>query len=281
MDGRYVVGVDGSLPSRAAVRWAANRALSDGRVIALVHVGEPDGGMMGGEYAQSEARAGAHLLSETAAAIQTGDAGVIVTESLVDGPVAWALADFVTAHDILVAGTHKTGFLHGRVLGSRSVQIAAAVPCTVAIIPDLDLRFRRGVVAGVDRVATAHSIVRVAAGEAEVRGEELLLVQADVPVDAARDELAMNAALAAVQSDFPHLVVRSKISARPAAEALLDAARGKALLVLGPGSDEPTRSLIGSVIHDVLLNVNAPVVIARPAEDRQLVGPVSDDAEAS
>ena len=48
----------------------------------------------------------------------------------------------------MVVGTHKIGFLHGRVLGSRSVQITSTVPCSVAVIPEVDLRFRRGVVGG-------------------------------------------------------------------------------------------------------------------------------------
>jgi nucleotide-binding universal stress UspA family protein len=64
------------------------------------------------------------------------------------------------------------------------------------------------------------------------------------------------------------------VSGRPPAEALLDAARDKALLVLGPGSTGPVRSPIGSVTHDVLLNVNAPVLVARRPEDHELVGPV-------
>ncbi|MEO8093612.1 MAG: universal stress protein [Pseudolysinimonas sp.] len=274
MDGRYVVGVDDSLPSRAALSWAIARAHNDGRNIALVHVEEPDGGMMGADYAQLEARAGAELLSRTAADLQ--QAGLTVTESLLEGPVPWALAHFANADDIVIVGTHKTGFLHGRVLGSRSVQIAAAVPCTVAVIPDVDLRFRRGVVAGVDRIGTAASVARTAAHEADSRGEELLLVQADVQAGVAPEGLALTAAVAAARSEFPRLIIRSKTSTRSPAEALLDAARDKGLLVLGPGSNEPTRSPIGSVMHDVLLNVNAPVIIARPAEDRQLVGPVAD-----
>ena len=56
------------------------------------------------------------------------------------------------------------------------------------------------------------------------------------------------------------------VAARPPAAALLDSARDKALLVLGPGSLEPVRSPIGSVVHDVLLNANAPVLISREAE---------------
>src|SRR6185437_2511469 len=113
-------------------------------------------------------------------------------------------------------------FLHGRVLGSRGVQIAAAVSCTVAVIPEVDLRFRRGVVAGVDRTGTAATIARTAAGEADARGEELLLVQASPErgarlTTADRADLALGEAVATAREYFPDLVIRSRVAARPPA----------------------------------------------------------------
>ena len=57
--------------------------------------------------------------------------------------------------------------------------------------------------------------------------------------------------------------MRTRVVARPAAEALLDAARNAALLVLGPGNPRDEARLTGRVLHDVLINVNAPVLIAR------------------
>ena len=71
---------------------------------------------------------------------------------LLEGPLAWALAELSTVDDLVVVGTPaKTGFLYGRVLGSRSVQVAlAVVPTRVAVIPEVDLRFQRGVVTGIE-----------------------------------------------------------------------------------------------------------------------------------
>lgn len=267
MDGRYVVGIDGSGPSSAAMAWAATRSRQDGAPLALVHVAETDDGMMGPGFAEAATRAGAELLS--AAARSLGDE-LTVTEHLLEGPVPWALAQFVTARDVIVVGTHKTGFLHGRVLGSRSVQIAAVAPCSVAVVPEVDLRFRHGVVVGVDRVETAERLGRAAAREALALGQELVVIQAGVSAAGALTAPALAAAVSAARGAATRLEIRSRASNRPAAEALLDAARDKAMLVLGPGSTEATRSLIGTVLHDVLLNVNAPVLIARPAEDREV-----------
>ena len=265
MTSRYVVAVDGSRPAAAAVRWAAERARSDGAALVLVHVNDHPAG---DDAEQADAR----LLSELLHRLSAAEPALSISTRALSGSVPRALASFVDADDTLVIGTGKTGFLHGRVLGSRSVQIAAATPCSVAVIPDLDLRFRRGVVAGVDRHSTAGAIARAAGSEASRRGEELLLVQAEQaiggkPTSAHRSDLAIGEAAARAREAYPALVIRSRVAGRPAAEALLDSARDKALLVLGPGSLDPARSPVGSVLHDVLLNANSPVLISRGVDE--------------
>ncbi|HEU0206069.1 MAG TPA: universal stress protein [Pseudolysinimonas sp.] len=268
MTSRYLVAVDGSRPAAAALRWAVGRAASDGNPLVLAHVLDDEAGAIGTD--DEAARKGAQLLAETAARLSAEHPGIAISTRLLSGSVPRALASFADPEDMLVIGTGKTGFLHGRVLGARSVQIAMAASCSVAVIPDVDLRFRRGVVAGVDRHSTAAAIGHSAAVEAASRGEELLLLQAAPDrstrlTPTARADLAIGEAIAEAREVFPELVIRSRVAARPPAEALLDSARDKALLVLGPGSLEPVRSSIGSVVHDVLLNANAPVLISRAA----------------
>jgi len=260
------VAVDGSRPSAAALRWAVARAGVDGDPLVLVHVLDEVPDDHDASADDEAARTAARLLAETSERVTAEPPGLAVSTRLLGGPLARALATFVDPDDVLVIGTGKTGFLHGRVLGSRSVQIAMAAPCAVAVIPDVDLRFRRGVVAGVDRLGTAASIARSAAAEARSRGEELLFVQAAPERGAtlssgSRRELAITEAIARAHEASPELVIRSRVAARQPAEALLDSSRDKAMLVLGPGSSDPERSPIGSVVHDVLLNANAPVLI--------------------
>lgn len=263
---RYLVAVDGSQPAAAALRWAAERADAAGDPLVIIHV-EPGGIDSSGDDGPALQR-GAELLAEAAASVSSRHPDLVVSVRLLEGSVPAALAAFAERTDTLVIGTGKTGFLHGRVLGSRGVQIAMAVPCTLAVIPDVDLRFRRGVVAGVDRQDTAAAIARAAALEADSRGEELLLVQAAQDrstrlTTAARADLALGEAVASAREQFPELEIRSRVAARPPAEALLDSARDKALLVLGPGSADAEPPVIGSVLHDVLVNANAPVLIKR------------------
>ena len=260
---RYVVGYDGSSPSEAALSWALSRARSAPAPIVLVHVAEGDSGNMGGEFEDADARSGAAILSSRLGGLHRSDPDLEVTGLALTGSVPWELARAVVPSDLLVVGTHKTGFLHGRVLGSRSVQIAAAAPCCVAVIPEVDLRFRTGVVAGMDRASTAGAVAELAADECVGRADELTLVEAAPPGTPLQDRSALSVGMVAARRRHPKLVLHSRTSSRSPAEALLDASRGKSLLVLGPGSDSPDRSPIGSVLHDVLLNVNAPVLIAR------------------
>jgi nucleotide-binding universal stress UspA family protein len=262
VNGRYVVGIDGSTPSDAALAWATARAQRESAPLVLAHVRDPEAGMMGIDFARDEETRSAALLHDRLERL--AGSGFEVSMVILEGSVPWALAQAVTPDDVVVVGTHKIGFLHGRVLGSRSVQIAATVPASVAVIPEVDLRFRRGVVVGVDRGETAAAVARAAAEEADARGEELVIIQALRTQGVPRADLPVGIAAAAARDAFPSLVIRSRVSGRPAAEALLDASRDKALLVLGPGSTDPSRSPIGSVTHDIVVNVNAPVLIARP-----------------
>jgi nucleotide-binding universal stress UspA family protein len=261
---RYVIGYDGSSPSEAALSWTVSRARRAPAPLLLVKIAEGDDGNMGVGFEEETARAGAAALSRRLGELQRSEPDLDIAGLALFGSVPWELARATEPGDLLVIGTHKTGFLHGRVLGSRSVQIAAAAPCCVAVIPEVDLRLRSGIVAGIDLALTAAAVAELAADEAEARGDELLLIEADSPGATPFEDLApLAVAKAAARKRQPGIVIRSRASSRSPAEALLDASRGKALLVLGPGSGDPDRSPIGSVLHDVLLNVNAPVLVAR------------------
>jgi nucleotide-binding universal stress UspA family protein len=269
-DMRYIVGIDGSAPSEAALAWAIARAIRDSAPLVLVHVVDAEAGRMGADFRGEALKTGRSLLEDVRARVATERPLLAVEAELREGSAPWELTRFAAPDDVLVVGTHKTGFSSGRVLGSLSVQIAAASRCTVAVIPSTDVRFRRGVVAGIDREETALHIVDLAAREAAGRGDELNLLHAGRPHEGlVVDGDALEAALARARSAHPGLVVRSRRSPRSPSAALLDMARSKALLVIGPGSTGTERSPIGSVVHEVLLNANGPVLVAGvPAETR-------------
>jgi nucleotide-binding universal stress UspA family protein len=260
---RYIVGIDGSAPSEAALAWALDRARRDAAPLVLVHVADGEAGLMGPDFRAHAMEQADGLVTAVGAQVGAALSAVEIDAVVLEGSVSWELTRFATPGDVLVVGTHKTGFSSGRVLGSLSVQIAAASTCTVAVIPGTDVRFRRGVVAGIDREETAEHIAELAAHEAAARDDELTLLHAGRAGEGGVvGDVALTTALACVRSVHPGLVVNVRRSTRDPVAALLDSARTKALLVIGPGSTGIERSPIGTVVHGVLLNANAPVLVA-------------------
>lgn len=224
---RVVVGVDGSEPAAQALAWA---------------------GLLG-----------------TPVPVQVGA-----------GPIGEQLAE-AAGDDLLVIGTHKTGFLRGRVLGSRSLRIAASATGPVAIVPAGSMDARSGIVVGVEPRLDAAPAVIMAAQHARRLGERLLIVHSlddgadpggapaeGLVVEAGRIQAATAAHL--VADRFPGLEVRIRSSRRTPAEAFLDASRTARLLVVGASSDDRRAAFAGSAVHDVVLNINAPLIVVPVGE---------------
>ena len=264
MGEHIIVGIDDSGPSRSALRWALRRAESTGATLRLEHVVDDEWGQVGNEYAHQESADGQLLLD---AALRTvAPTGRSATATLSHGSPAWTLAQQADPQAVLVVGSHKTGYLRGRVLGTRSIVVASAARCTVVVIPEDNLSQRHGVVVGVTAGPWSRVAVIAGAREASRLDQELSLIHvapdATETTAAGREALASAAELAA--SIAPELVVRRRVLHRRCSDALLDISRTAVLLVLGESRVDPDRAgFIGSVTHEVLLNLNSPVMIAR------------------
>lgn len=272
MTKRCIVGYDRSAPGRAALEWALARSGS----VTVVHVIDGDGLSVGpadglaGQEPRGAAVRGRELLEqvrlEVAARHPDSHVDFVVLEGSGEGSdhgsglgsVAWSLTNFAQPDDLLVIGTHKTGFLHGRALGSRSVEVAVLACCDVMVVPMIDLRFRSGVVTGVAEEPEMSRVVETAARVAADSGQELLLLHSVAHDDAARVRSLLAEATEIARACAPTVIIRTRFSSRPVAELLLDGSHGRALLVIGSGSANRSRSPIGSVLHDVLLNMTAP-----------------------
>jgi nucleotide-binding universal stress UspA family protein len=285
MTATYYIGVDGSGPSQAALRWGVRRAAAHGAGVVLVNTVDDEWGLVGRDAAAAAEHQARALLAEESDRVASLQAGVTLTTRIVHGGTAWELARLPRPEDLLIVGTHKTGFLRGRVLGSRSVQIASAARCSVAIVPDTTLESRHDVVVGVDGSDGSLAAVRIGAQEADRLDQDLLLVYA--PQHTAPPPTALPNALPrrgeALDDRSPHsarvlseaalvaadsaarITVRRRVAHRDPADALLDASFDAALLVLGVSARHGDHPLIGSVTHDVLMNINVPVLISRGA----------------
>ncbi|GAA4355561.1 universal stress protein [Microbacterium rhizosphaerae] len=247
---RYVVAFDDSHPARLAWEWARTRADAEGVQCVAVHVLADDRGTDDRPPGREPSEA-VHLTGE----------------------VPETLAAFAGPDDVLVIGTGKTGFAHGRVFGFTGVRIVALAPCPVVVIPDVDLRFRSGVVLGVDGAETAAASAAMAATEAARRGEAVQVISsAGRRGGSDSDDDAVKVAERVIHDGWPQLTVRTRARTADTATALLDAAQAATLLVIDPGLAQSDRRSggPGDIALDVLFNANAPILITRPrAGDRQ------------
>lgn len=251
------------MESSVALAWALDRAKRSGDAVRLVTVVEEEAGSMGAEYGREVTRGAAERMSEVARTVHAAAPDARLDIEIVHGPVAWALARAVTDGDLLVVGT-PVGAVRDeaapRVLGSRSVQIAAAARCTVAVVPPLLGDERHGVVVGVETPADVPALLDLGIREARLLGEPLLLVHC-----APRDDTAADGVLAAVEHALRERSDDVEISARrlfrSPVDGLVELARHASLLVMGR-SRAPELNPLGTTCHRVLSQAPAPVLIA-------------------
>jgi|SRR5579864_8345790 len=137
VQGRIVVGVDGSEPSKEALRWAARQAQLTG---ARLHV------VMTWEYPTSYAWAPPYphdfdlevdtqkLLDATIEEVLGGDPPVEVESIAVEGHPASALLRVAKGADLLVVGCRGHGAFAGMLLGSVSQHCTTHASCPVIVI---------------------------------------------------------------------------------------------------------------------------------------------------
>jgi nucleotide-binding universal stress UspA family protein len=271
----YLAGLDGSGPSVAALRWALHRADWYRANLAVVHVdeGERQSGAPSDAILGANFPGGSELIAATGVAAESYP-DVPVTTRFAVGNASDELARLSRDSDLLVIGTHKTGYLRGRTIGARGIYVASHTDCSVAVIPDVSLVSRRGIVVGISPATGSPVALLAGAREAQRLNQPLILVSASpsrgVPagrgdtLDSATGKEALSEAVGTATAMMPGLEVHSRLSSRPPAVALLDASRDASLLVLGAENEhDPTHSMIGPVTHDVLMNINVPVLIAR------------------
>jgi len=277
-----IVGVDGTSAGSAAVAWAARRASRLGRSLEILHVIDDAWGAIGARQLAELHPEASLLVAEAAALAATVAPQLECTVRVETGDPIVELLASSRAADMVVVGTHKTGFFHGRALGSRSLQLAAASHCPLAIIPGFTSSRREGVLVGVDDSAGGDVALAFAATEARDAHEPLVLLHAIPPsrhaavMSTSTTALTVNA-IARARTLGAADSVRCRTVHRRPAEALIDSSVHAALLVLGStrrvGSD---LTALGPVVHDVLMNISGPTVVVH-ADFSNPAGPPTPD----
>ena len=138
--GRLVVGVDGSLHSQEALRWAIGQARRTGQQIEAVTswtipVDYGVGGVAPVAAYDWEGAATGILKDTLAAVVDPSDADR-VSQRVVMGHPARVLLDAAAGADLLVVGSRGRGGFTGMLLGSVSQQVISRARCPVIVVRD-------------------------------------------------------------------------------------------------------------------------------------------------
>ena len=277
---RIVVGVDSSRAGHAALEWAARRAAHFQVPLTLVRVVPgPWSFRHASRYLEAMNQA-AELLAAEARRVAALNPALQVTTTLRTGETARVLRRLSEDADMVVVGTDRRPDRHGEGFGSVSFQTATISNSVVAVVPTTGDEGRAGVVAGTDGSADAAEAVTWAASEALRLGQELTVLHvcnghdgpdAEPTGDAANAMAAdtcavLAAAVAGLTRDYPGLQVHQVLeSGRYPAAALVRAGVHALLLVIGCKGRGGLNVLVGSVARDVLMDIQCPTLITRPA----------------
>jgi nucleotide-binding universal stress UspA family protein len=264
-----VAGYDGSTASEEALDWAAWEARAHGLVLTVCHAwgrAVPDDAAadLAWKYAERVIARGVQHAQATIGACD-------VRPLLVSGSPADVLCGMSASADMVVLGDRGRGGLAGLLLGSVSSQVAAHARGAVIVVRGhwrpVPGYAPRPVVAGADGSGASQAAVAFAFAEAALRDVPLLAVcaLADTPNVLGGTRLLeadFEQALAKCEADYPTVVVRRQVVQGAPRGALLDAAAGAQLLVVGARGRCGLRGMmLGSVSMAALHHSPCPVAV--------------------
>jgi nucleotide-binding universal stress UspA family protein len=145
VQGRIVVGVDGSAPSYGALHWAVEEAALRGARLDVVHAYDypqmvtPFGPMMAIDWETID-KASQDLLDEMiAGALDSASPRPPAVEPIsINGSASHSLLETAEGADLLVVGSRGRGTLRGLLLGSVSQQCVHHARCPVVVVRPVD-----------------------------------------------------------------------------------------------------------------------------------------------
>lgn len=281
MASKYIIGVDGSEHSRAALDWGLERAKLTGASVELLHVAD-DSFLSESVAFLSEAQVASErmLAAEREYALASGFSGTITGTAVVGHPIA-EVEEASKRADLVILGAHAGSKFAGSFFGTRAVKIAAVAHCPVAVVPlEVEGSPQPGVVVGVDGSEASKTAIAFAAEEASRRGVPLTAVYAWMPpltpgleylwseelVETQRSaaEEAIAIGTAGLSERYPDLKIERKIVQSPPVAALLLTAEDADTIVVGSrGRGGIQRLLLGSVSHGVLQSLPRTTIVTR------------------
>ena len=281
---RIVVGIDGSEPSRRALRWALAEALLRSATLEVLHAWRTpmlfvpdvyDAELV--ELGRMDEAALAFVEHELDAVGADGDCPVDIEQAEVQHFAPRALIEASHRAQLVVIGRHGIGGFPHELLTPKVVQVAHHAACAVAVVPDSWSGGGRGVIVGIDGSEPSIAALKWAADEARLRSAPLTALMAwglldqhhaapGQPFDPAYGaEDAMTAARTAVTRALGAMAdVEVEVANDLPARALIERSADAELLVVGArGLGGFADLLLGSVSHRCLGHSTCPTVVVR------------------
>jgi len=280
---RVIVAVDGGEASDAAVRWVAERSATipmDVTVLTVVDTTWLVPDTLELEYRDRYQE----VLEHTATTLAANATNAQISQELRHGTPSGELITASADADLLVIGTNKTGPFAGLVHGTTPLRVAGRARCVTVVVPATWRGGGTGVVVGWNGDSTSNVALAFAVAEARARGCALIVARAAhlppriiadsrVTVDTAtevaeRQGRELTEVVGWLRESNPGLEVHDVLRSERAAAVIVDAAKGAELVVVGSHARGVVGGLIlGSVSHDVLLTMPAPVAVVPPPEE--------------
>jgi len=264
-----VLGFDGNEASIVALDWVAERAASRPTHIEIV--------LIGGTLFQDDFGRDAGLI-EAERRLRDRAPDAEVESHRFTGKMPDALIDRARGDDLLVVGARRGHAVWSTPSRWMPLRVASRSRTPVVVVPDDWDPTTGSVVVGLDDDDSSVSAADFAAREAAMSQTTLALVHTWTmprpqmegsvallasPIEArAVQRRILRDAAARAQSAYPDLVIEQILEQSNPASALLRAARGASLLVLGTHHRGLlTGAVLGSIGQDVLSQCRTPVCV--------------------
>jgi nucleotide-binding universal stress UspA family protein len=281
MSTTIVVGVDGSVSSIEAVRWAADEAARRNARLRVVHGHAITTPRLPSGFLVEAKAAAAHCLREGVKAAQQAHPELDVDPVLHLAPGVDALAEESEKAALVVLGARGHGGFAELLVGSTAIALTARACCPVIVVRG-SIVDTGPIVVGVDGTPDSEAAIAFAYEAASRRGADLLAVHAwsdvitawsgSVPIPdldwdevATEERVVLAERLAGWRDKYPDVAVRQVVHENRPAQELLNEAQGAQLLVVGSRGRGGIKSmLLGSVSHAMLHHAPCPVAVVKP-----------------
>lgn len=282
-EGEYILaGFDGSTASERALRWAGDEARLRRMPLMVCHAWHwpypvPPSGPSALEIAH---RMGRHVLDRGLLLAREANPRLPTCGRLVEGPAPAMLVNESRNAALAVIGSHGQGAFGETPAGSSAVRLPAYAHCPVLVVRGAADR-SRPIVVGVDGSAASDAALAFAFEEAALRGQSVravfgcwepeAIVSAEMGMISDPDELRVMAAgrlertVSPWREQYPYVDAETVLSMRTPRHALMEAAVGAGLLVVGGRGLGGVKGLrLGAVSTAMLQQAPCSVAIARP-----------------